>query len=216
MNWKKIIKTANSLDQKGFYKEADELDCLLKSAVALSPEEYERYYGKPKYNKPTSEIDVSKPEYYKKYYGRELKEEPVVEKEKPIEKTETIVGGNTLGGVLKDIKQVISENFSSSFLGTKFNIPSTSAVITALQFDSSYTAEAFIKNLSSAGFKLTFPNEAVKSYEKDNSLQYGGRVLITQSEQVPRIVKVLILSHAPENQTKKELTEAFTLAKYYF
>lgn len=42
----KLISLANKLDKLGLYKEADELDIVIKSAASMSPEQYKDYYGK--------------------------------------------------------------------------------------------------------------------------------------------------------------------------
>lgn len=43
----KLIEIANKLDGNGHHKIANKIDDLLKQASDLSPEEYEKYYGKP-------------------------------------------------------------------------------------------------------------------------------------------------------------------------
>ncbi len=43
---KKLVALANKLDQEGFMEEANTIDNIIKSAIDMSPEQYEKYYGK--------------------------------------------------------------------------------------------------------------------------------------------------------------------------
>lgn len=68
-----LTTISDNLDQRGLLYEANMIDDIIKQAVEMSPEEYERYYGKSQPNVETiKQLDISTPEGYKRYFGKEM------------------------------------------------------------------------------------------------------------------------------------------------
>lgn len=83
---KRLSQLADKLDRKGLYKEADIIDNIIRKAVELSPEEYEKYYGNQAFTWKNRQLDLSDPKDYEKYFGHPMKQEGPKEPEAPVAK----------------------------------------------------------------------------------------------------------------------------------
>lgn len=212
MIFRMLLKLANNLDRQGLFTEADMVDSMLKTA--MTPEEYKRYYGKQKYEGSTvgKELDISTPEGYKKYFGKEM---PQAETSIPLPKI-PISSGDTLSDVIQDMAVLLEDKdygLWNSYKGIKIDQPGSDSIVVHLTFKDVLSAGIFMESLGDVGFETG--NRAIKKFQAGNTLKYDGRVAVHLSDSSRNKAIIWIITHAPDNERRKELLEAMRLARFY-
>lgn len=215
-----LNKLADYLDDVGIFKEANVIDQLTKQAAGLSPEEYERYYGKSKYEGSTieKELDISTPEGYKKYYGRPKSEKSIDPKQ-----TEEALKSNqnSLSNIIQDMAAILQDEDYGYGGGPggyqKIEIMSgTDAATGILKFGNIATSTGFLIALKDIGFSPSHTphHGADKMYSASGDMKHGGKIMVYRSS-VPRSVTMTIFPHAPENEKYRDIVSAMRLMRFY-
>ncbi len=215
-----LNKLADYFDDIGLFKEANIIDQLTKQAADLSPEEYERYYGKSKYEGSTvgKELDVSTPQGYKQYYGREMPKSEMSATKK-IEEKPSKSAQDSLANIIQDMAAILQDEDYGYGGGPggyqKLDVASGSDAATGmLRFGNSATGAGFMHALKNVGFSPLSNGTTDRMYSAGGDMKYGGKIIVYRSD-VPKTIIMSAFSDAPDNEKYREIVSAMRLMRFY-